>query len=379
MRILTPRERILKSLAFEEPDRVPLDIGGINVTSIHVEVEKKLKKYFGFEGGKSRIRSYNQRCVIPDERILQYFGSDTRSIYFNESKEWVKQPNGLWVDEWGIGYKLSPDGYYYDFASHPLKDSTMKDLDQYQWPDPYSNRRLKGVLDEARKLSEDDRYCLVLEGSRECIFGLASWLRGHAQFYMDLVADKEFANALLDGLLEYQKKLMGYILDKLGRYVDVVKVADDLGAQNALIISPTTYREIIKPRQAELYRYIKERCSCKLLLHTDGAVHELIPDFIEMGVDILNPLQISADNMDPESLKEEFGGKIVFWGGGCDTQTTLPFGTPEEVREDVKKKIMSFKDGGGFVFAQIHNIQPSTPIENILAMYNAFHEFSPYN
>lgn len=377
MKSMTPRERVLKALAFEEPDRVPLDIGSINVTSFHVEVEKELKKYLGFKGGKTRIRSYNQRCVIPDERILQYFGSDTRSVYFKESKKWTKQPDGLWVDEWGIGYKLSPNGYYYEFARHPLEDATLEDLNKYQWPNPYSPKRLEGVLDEARELKKEGKYCLVLEGLRECIFGLASWLRGHTQFYIDLVADKKFANALLDGLLDYQKKLAGFILDKLGKYVDVVKVADDLGTQDSLIISPSTYREMIKPRQRELYKFIKERCDCKLLLHTDGAIREIIPDFIEIGVDILN-IQPSAKGMDPKSLKEEFGSRVVFWGGGCDTQSVLPFGTPEEVREHVRERIEIFKKGGGYVFAQVHNIQPGVPVKNILAMYDAFHKFASY-
>lgn len=377
MKQLSHKERILRSLSFKEPDRVPLDIGGINVTSMHIDVERKIKEYLGFKGEESIIRSYNQRCVVPDERILNYFNTDTRSIYFNESKPWEMKSNGTYFDEWGIGYKLSPDGYYYDISLHPLENATLEDLDKFKWPDPYSERRLINLERRIEQLHSE--YCLILEGSRECIFGLASWLRGHEQFYMDLLINKPFAESLMDGLLEYQKKLLGFILERVGKYIDIVKVADDLGAQNSLIISPETYRELVKPRQAELYRYIKGKCDCKLLLHTDGAIKEIIPDFIEIGIDILNPVQTSAEGMDPIRLKEEFYKKIVFWGGGIETQSTLSFGTPAEVHEDVRKRIEIFKNGGGYVFAQIHNIQPEVPLENILAMYSAFHEFASYD
>jgi len=373
---LSHKQRVLKSLSFIEPDRIPLDIGGTNVTSMHIKIEKKLKRYLGFKGRKSIIRSYTQRCVIPDERILKYFDVDTRSIYFGESKPWKSQPDGTFIDEWGIGYKLSPDGYYYDFASHPLKDATLEDLDKYQLPNPYSERRLLGLEKRIEDLGSE--YCLMLEGSRECIFGLASWLRGHEQFYMDLLINQKFAEALMDILLDYQKKLLGFILKRIGKDIDIVKVADDLGAQNSLIISPEIYRKLIKPRQAELYRFIKNKCDCKIFLHSDGAIRDIIPDFIEIGIDILNPIQTSAKGMDPIQLKKEFGKKIVFWGGGVETQSTLSFGTPEEVKEDIRKKIEMFKKGGGYVFAQIHNIQPQVPIDNILAMYKAFHKYSSY-
>jgi len=373
---LSHKERVLKSLSFIEPDRVPLDIGGINVTSMHIEIEKKLKDYLGFKGGENIIRSYNQRCVIPDERILKYFDVDTRTIYFDESNPWELQSDGTFIDEWGIGYKLSPDGYYYDFSSHPLKAATLEDLDRYQWPNPYSERRLLGLEKRIEELGSE--YCLILEGSRECIFGLASWLRGHEQFYIDLLLNQEFAETLMDSLLDYQKKMLGFIIKKIGKDIDIFKVADDLGAQNALLISPEIYRKLIKPRQAELYRFIKNECNCKILLHTDGAVRDIIPDFIEIGVDILNPVQTSAKGMNPIQLKEEFGKKIVFWGAGVETQSTLSLGTPEEVEEDVRKKIEIFKKDGGYVFAQIHNIQPEVSINNILAMYKAFHKYSSY-
>jgi len=168
------------------------------------------------------------------------------------------------------------------------------------------------------------------------------------------------------------------VLAHIGTYIDIVKVADDLGAQNALLVSPKVYRDLIKPRQADLYAFIKEKCNCKLLLHCDGAVREIIPDFIEMGVDILNPIQPNLPGMEVRSLKEEFVDRLAFWGGGVDTQSTLSFGTPEEVKKEVKKYIEILKPGGGYIFSQVHNIQPEVPIENIIAMYEAFNGNAGY-
>jgi len=212
----------------------------------------------------------------------------------------------------------------------------------------------------------------------ESIFGLASWLRGYEQFYIDLVTNTEFIERLLDGLLDFWKRCIGFVLDEIGEYIDIIKVADDLGAQNSLLISPKIYRDIIKPRQVELYSFIKNNCNCKLLLHCDGAVREIIPDFIEMGVNILNPIQPNLPGMDAKSLKEEFGDRLAFWGGGIDTQSTLSFGTPEDVKSEVRKNIEVLKRGGGYVFSQVHNIQPEVPIENILAMYDAYQNYSSY-
>jgi uroporphyrinogen decarboxylase len=249
-------------------------------------------------------------------------------------------------------------------------------LDDYEWPDPFSEERLLGLERRARELGRE--YCLVLEGFREANFGLASWLRGMVEFYMDLAGNQAFAHALLDRLLDWQLKLAGFVLDRIGQYVDIVKFADDLGTQESLLISPAMYREFIKPRQARLYQLVKDKCECPILLHSCGAIRDIIPDLIEIGVDALNPIQLSANRMDARSLKKEFGDRITFWGGGIDTQKTLPYGTPEEVRQEVRQNMETLKPGGGFVFAQVHNIQPEVPVENIMAMYEAYREYASY-
>jgi len=195
---------------------------------------------------------------------------------------------------------------------------------------------------------------------------------------MDLAGDPEFSGVLLDRLVDANIQRLEQILPAVEGYVQVIQVGDDLGMQDGPQLSPRLYRKVIKPRHQRLYRYIKEHSSAYLFLHTCGSVYPFIPDFIEMGVDILNPVQVSAKNMDSKRLKQEFGKDIVFWGGGCDTQQVLSFGTPAEVREEVKRRIGDLAPGGGFVFNEVHNIQVGVPPENIVAMYDAVREFGAY-
>jgi len=363
-------------LNHSEPDRVPLDIGGTNCTTMHVTIEKKLKKYLGFEDKGSEIKSINQQVVIPDETILRHFGSDTRSIYVAEQPWKHDETTGLYIDQWGIGYQENPDGNYFNFYTHPLATAqTPEDLEKYQFFEP-SEASLDGL--EERIKAYKDEYCLVLEGFKEPLFGVPSWLRGAADFYMDIASDDGLGAALLDRVLEHYLKWTGFVLSRIGKYIDVVKVADDLGTQENLMLSPKLYRKMIKPRQAILYQHIKEQCRCKLLLHACGAIRSIIPDLIEIGVDAINPVQITARGMDPDQLKTEFGNQMTFWGGDVDTQHTLPFASAVEVKRMVKKNLEVFKPGGGHVFAQVHNITPDVPVENIIAMYEAYSEYAGY-
>ena len=377
MSTINSRKRVLMSLDHQEPDRVPLDLGGINNTSMHLKIETALKQRLGFEGGEPEIRAVNQQVTVADERILEHFGVDTRTIYFEEDRPWLQVDEEVFEDQWGLLYKLNPDGNYYNFCGHPLSEAkTVKDIEAYQFPDPRAEVRVEGLVERAE--SYKGEYCLIMEGMREPVFGTSSWLRGHTQFYMDMVANKSMVNTLLDRMLEHYIELNDFLLERLGPYLDVVKVGDDLGTQNNLIISPAMYREFIKPRQKALYEHIKKKGGCKVLLHSCGAIRDIIPDLIEIGVDALNPVQTTAQGMDPAGLKREFGKDITFWGGGIDTQHILPFGSPEEVKQEVRKNLEIFKPGGGYVFAQIHNLMPEVPLDNIFAMYEAYGENAAY-
>ncbi|ORC31185.1 hypothetical protein B4O97_17385 [Marispirochaeta aestuarii] len=368
------KRRIQKVFSGDLPDRVPLDIGGINNSTMHWKIEKKLCEALGFPCAGNNIIAVDQQVVVPDERILEYFGADTRTIYIRESGPWKEGGDGLFYDQWGIGRVF--DGQYYTMKTHPLRvDNPREALSLYQWPDPRSEYRVAGL--EERISSYAGRYTLVLEGLREVCFGLPSWIRGITDFYMDLVTDPVFSHEFLDRVLEWNLEVLRFVMDRIGDSIDVVKFADDLGTQESLLISPDTYREFIKPRHA---RYVEEikKYGCRVLLHSCGAVRPLIEDFIEIGIDALNPVQISAAGMDPGELKEEYGGRIVFWGGGIDTQAVLPAVTPDKVREEVRRNMEIFKKGGGYIFAQVHNIQPDVPVENVIAMYEAYREHSQY-
>jgi uroporphyrinogen decarboxylase len=374
---MTSRERVMLALDHKEADRVPLDIGGINNTTMHAVIEKELKKRLGLKDNGTYIQSISQGVVVPDDSVLEYFGADTRSIYINEIAPWrYDNEKDLYYDQWNIGLKLNPDGYYYNMYEHPLASAeTIEDLDSYHFFEP-NERIMEGIEERVNKYY--GKYCVILDGFREQMVGLPSWLRGNENFYIDLVSGDGMAEALLEKTLNHFIKWIDFVLDRIGDKIDIVKVGDDMGTQQNTLMSLQNYREIVKPYQAALYKHIKEKCHCKLLLHCCGAIRPFINDLIEIGVDAINPVQISANNMVPWELKKEFGDRITFWGGGVDTQKVLQFGTVKEVIEQVKANIGYFKGNGGYVFAQVHNIMPGVPLDNIIAMYETYREYAGY-
>ena len=372
---MTSKERVLAALNHQQPDRVPLDLGGINNTCMHELIEEEFKQRLGLTDNGYNIKARSQRVVIPDKSVVEYLGVDTCSIYINEVRPWIDNGDGTFTDMWGIMLQKNPDGLYYNRISNPLKHiEKIEELDEYILPEPTAYM-LEGL---SELLDENADKCCILEGLEEPMFGLPSWLRRNDNFYVDLLINEELCDALLRKMLEYYKKLLNFIMEPLGDRIDIIKVADDLGAQDSLIMSPDTFRDRIKPYMAELFSFIKKEYNKKILLHCCGAIRPIIPDLIEIGVDALNPVQISAAGMDPKSLKAEFGDKLTFWGGGVDTQAVLNYGSPEDVRKQVKENIEIFKQGGGFVFAQVHNIQPGVPFENIKAMYDTYNEYAKY-
>jgi uroporphyrinogen decarboxylase len=209
-------------------------------------------------------------------------------------------------------------------------------------------------------------------------FETAGWLRGLEQFYMDLALDPGLACAIVDRLLEIKLGFLERALAQIGDVLDVVGEGDDLGGQHAPLISPDMYRKLVKPRHRQLFQFIHEHSRAKIMLHSCGSIRPLIPDLIEIGVDILNPVQVSAADMDSADLKREFGRELAFWGGGVETQHVLPFGTPQEVRDDVRRRLDDLMPGGGYVFNPVHNIQAGVPACNIMAMWEAYREHGIY-
>jgi uroporphyrinogen decarboxylase len=360
----------------------------------------KLKAYLGVSGGRTRMYDLGQQLAEPEIEILERIGADILPLFVSEPKKWKpsKLPDGspCEVPEWfnpevlpdgsqvlrdGTGRitsKMPKDGYYFDSVYHPLEDvSSIDELAGRNFYSPINEATLNDLHKRAKHLCETTDYAVMLNGAGG-IYEWAQGLRGWDVFMIDLAANPEFAGALLDKLIEANIKRLEQVLPVVEGYVQVVQTGDDLGMQDGPQIPPELYREVVKPRHKKLYQYIKEHTSAYLFLHTCGSVYEFIPDFIEMGVDALNPVQVSAKDMDTKKLKQEFGKEITFWGGGCDTQEVLPFGTPSEVEEEAKRRIDDLAPGGGFVFTQVHNIQAGTPPENIMAMYDTVENFGRY-
>ena len=304
-----------------------------------------------------------------DEAILERLGSDGRVLIPRQapSKFDVGDYNREYMDEWGTKWQRRPGVAYYEALDPPLANATIYDLETYPWPDMAHPSRFAGLADEARRLHEETPYAVVAMSGvapHELIYvmrGLDNWL-------IDLVSNPEFAHALLRKVTDLLLASVTKLLDTCGQYIDVIITGDDLGTQSGLMMSPKLYRKMIKPYHAELFSAIKKRTKAKIFFHSDGAVLPLIGDFIENGVDLLNPVQVSAKDMgDTARLKREFGDRLSFVGA-IDTQWVLPFGTIEDVRAEVRRRIRDLAPGGGYIVASVHCIQPDVPPQNVCAM-----------
>lgn len=398
---MTSRERVITVLEHKEADRVPVDLGAMLSTGIMGIAYNKLKNYLGISGGRTRMYDLGQQLAEPEIEILEQIGADVLPLFISEPKKWKPSklpddslcevpelfnpevlPDGSKVlrdDAGNITAKMPKDGYYFDGVYHPLESiNTIEELEKHNFYSPIDEDTLNNLHKRAKNLYENTNYALMLNGTGG-IYEWAQGLRGWGQFMMDLAGNPEFAGALLDKLVEANIQRLKQVLPAVEGYVQIVQTGDDLGIQTGPQLSPKLYREIVKPRHKWLYQYLREHTDAYIFIHTCGSVYEFIPDFIEMGIDILNPVQVSAKNMDTKKLKDEFGKDVTFWGGGCDTQKVLPFGTPSEIKEEVKKRIEGLAPDGGFVFTQVHNIQAGIPPENIMAMYEAVKNFGKYS
>jgi uroporphyrinogen decarboxylase len=376
---LKSRERVRRTLRHEETDRVPLSLGESLTTSMSVKAHDHLKTHLGIDGA-NKLMSKLFQVVFVDERILRHFEIDFRPLTGRAPKYSRQRDlgNHTFVDEWGSKVRMPPSGFYYDFIEFPLKDANVEDLDSYPWPDPYDEGLTEGIDKEGKDLYENSQYAIVGSPSLgKSIFEQSSYLRGLDTLLLDLLINKEFAHALFKKIMDIQKAKYGAFLDKVGKYLDIVTIGDDLGMQDGPLMSPKSYREMVKPYHKEYFSFIKEKTDAKLFLHSCGSVYDLIPDLIDAGVDILNPVQVSARNMDCSRLKREFGDRLSFWGA-IDTQRVLPFGSEEEVKDQVRQRIKELGAEGGYIPCAVHNIQHDVPAQNIVAMYQAIKEYGTY-
>ena len=379
---MNSRERIIAALGHREPDRLPFDLGSTQVSGIHVQAYRNLRAYMGLPAAGLLMSDVIQQLALPDEDLIERLGVDVRGLFPLNSHNWqIKNLDGgnafEYVDEWGIIHRrMKPDGLYYSVVKNPLSETAL-DLDilsTYPWPDTGDPQRIAGLRQQALGFRSQGK-AVVLKGVLAGIFEMSQRLRGMKNCLMDMVANEAAICALFDKMLELKLAFWEMALPGLADVVDVIAEGDDYGTQTSLFISPKMFRKQLKPRLKVLFERIKQLApQTRIFFHSCGSVRALLPDFIELGVDIFNPVQIGAVGMEPLALKRDFGRELVFWGGGVDTQTVLPYGTPQQVREDVRRNVEALAPGGGFVFNTVHNIQADVPPENILAMWEAMCE-----
>ena len=381
---MTPRERVLAAIRNEEPDRVPIVLGVSNATSIKMQPYRALKRSIGVKAEDRYLYDWPELGTADvDERTLIRLHSDVRGVLDREpasvlERNRSREPGSPFIDSWGSGQREIEPGVWFP-GVHPLSEATsIEDLKRYPWPDMDDPTRVAHVGEQARRLADENEYAIMATPWLLFPFERAFAMQGMDTFLLNMVAHPEFAVALLRKIVELCKTLMGNFLREIGENIDIIKIGDDLGTQESLLISPTMYRETLKPIHADFVAFIKERTDAKILFHTDGDVFPLIEDFIEIGIDILNPIQTSAGKMsDLEELKRRYGRDLVFCGG-IDTHRVLPSGTPEEVRREVKRVIEILAPGGGYLVSSVHTIMDGVPPENVLAMVDAVEEFGRY-
>lgn len=374
---LTPRERVLTALNHEQPDRPPIIIGTSNTTTIKMKAYQRLKEHLGLQAEDRYLYDWPELgSALLDEPVLERLHGDARGVWDRLPEEIYRRnatrpPHSNYIDDWGSGAMEIEPGVWFP-GVHPLAEAdTIEAIEAYPWPDMNDPYRVAHVREAAQKLRAENQYAVIATPWLLFPFERAFAMQGMDRFLYNMAIKPDFAEALLKKHAELCKTLMGHLLAELGDNVDIVKIGDDLGMQDRLMISPRMYRRLLKPIHADYIAFIKERTKAKVFFHTDGDVFDLIDDFIEIGVDILNPIQTAAGKMaNLAELKARFGKNLVLCGA-VDTQRILPFGTPAEVRQEVRRVLDILSPGGGYMLASVHTIMEEVPPENILAMVDA--------
>lgn len=383
---MTSRQRLLAALNHEQPDRVPVDLGG-NQTGIHRLAYQALLDHLGIRDEPVVVDAV-QQLVRPCEAVLERLHVDTRHIAagpaagFNGRIVQNERGGRVWhdlVDEFGVRWSM-PDDHplYMDITFSPLADATLADLADYPWPRGDDPGRFVGLRERALTIRRETPYAVV-SGISGVVYEICWYMRGLEQWYADMLTQPEFCEAMLDQTLKFWMDWFRAFLDECGDVVDVIMIGDDLAGQKGPLFRPEFYRSVVKPRHKRLVQYIRSRTRAKIWYHTCGACAAYIPDLLDNGVDILNPVQIGAAGMAPALLKKQFGDRLVFWGGAIDSQHVLPFAAPDVVRDHVRRNLEVWKPGGGYVFNSVHNIQAGVPPENVVALYDAAYEFGSYD
>ncbi len=416
---MNSRERIRLAINHKEPDRVPIDLGGMCCGGIATITYNRLRKKLGIGNGLAKMYDFCQQIAYPEKEVMDMFhidAIDAGQAFLKDDIKWRKWtlndgtkcliPKYLNIkigedstvylkDEKGevnLG-KKPKSSFYVDQAWRPYENLDKipenikdEDLNKEMWAVPapewsldiFDETQYKVFIKNIKELHENTDYAILLKVGGS-LFEKGTYLRNFENFLVDIYIDKKGVERLHAKLMERYMKLLDRVIKGVGKYVDaLVFGGDDLGSNDAGFMSPAIFKELFKPKYKKMWDFVHDNSDCKVFLHSCGSIYEYIPHLIDAGVDILNPVQTTTANMEPERLKKEFGKYVTFWGGGCNNREVLVFGSPKEVKEDVKRKIAIFGKGGGFVFNQIHNILADVPAENVIAMLEAAYEFGKY-
>ncbi len=379
---MNSRERLLLSLNHKEPDRIPIDLGGTPTSTISLSALECLKSHLGIQG-PTRIMSPVFLTAYPDDLLIRRFSIDVKMVTLKPPANVEPKTThyGKMIDEWGIVYQGNEEAQTHFIVEKeaPLRQATHKqEVDRYPWPDPSDPSRIQGLREKAKAYRQEGFGVVI--NTPLLMMTQTQWMRGLEQFMMDTVINPSFLEYLMDKILEILMEMTRHLLKEVKDDADVVVMGDDLSHQGGLTYSPSMYRKLFKPRHKKIIRFLKENApNAKILYHCCGAAEPLFGDLIEMGVDAVNPLQVSSTGMgDTGKLKAQYGRDLTFWGG-IDTQWVVPFGTAEQVRQEVRRRIEDLAEGGGFVLAAVHNIRPEVKPENICAMFDAALEYGRYS
>ena len=415
---MTSRQRLLAAIAHKEADRIPVDLGATPSSGISAIAYGRLKKHLGINAGHTDVYDVVQQLAQPEDFILDRYGIDVVDIgrtFDTADADWrgvtLFDGSAARYPAW-FHPKPAADGGWSAFApdgteiATQLKDMNFYDQTCFPWLDdypadmaselppamakvlwaalvhsPWNHAGDDGFWEKLRAnalalRASSDRAIMVVIGCN--LFEWGTFLRRIDNFLMDLLAEPEQVERLLDALMEVHLSTLQKVCAAVGDVVDVCRFGDDLGTDTGPFMSPATYRSLFKPRHTKLCEFVHRNSSMHTFLHSCGSIHALLPDLIDAGFEIINPVQTACRDMEAEKLKRDFGKDVTFWGGGCDTREVLNHGTPQQVRDDVRRRIETLAPGGGFVFNTIHNILPDVPPQNIEAMFEAVREYGVY-
>lgn len=370
------REDFARTMRHEKPENLILDFGGNPLSSMEGDSEDRLLEFLGYEPKKGPNLLFGKTKRL-DERILTYFDIDTRSvgeIFTPKDSLFQRISDTEYIDEWGVRRRFT--GLYWESVNTPLKGATLEELNAYRFPDPDSidEAEIQTHAQRAKELYENTDYVICAEHPVYGIFELGCWMCGFEDFLTRMALDEEWVHRFFERVLEYQKKVIARYYGALGQYIHYTSSGDDFATQNAPFVSPDMFRELVKPYFQERISYTKQFTKARYLHHSCGSVFRLIDDLADAGVEILNPIQPKATDMQPRRLKETYGDKIVFHGG-IDTQELLPFASESQIEETVHETIEILNRDGGYIFAAAHNIQPDVNPKSLTVMLEAARKY----